>query len=360
MAKRKGIMLLITYKCNLRCSYCYEPKEKGFKMTAEKAKQIISEQLEQFNPQQPVEIQFMGGEPLLEFPLIKEVSEWLWNDGFDKGDNMLFAPTNGTLLTDEMKEWFTANKNRITLGLSFDGDMTMQNINRSNSFEKVDLKYFVETWPEQSVKMTIAPSSVSHLSEGVRFLHSVGFKYISADLAMGPALQWGREELTAYKRELDKLSEYYAEHPDMIPFSMLRMDIKKAIIPAAQQRAKTCDCGENLVCIDWTGHKYACHLFSPVSLPADKAKKSNELYDFHNHEQFYSQACAKCALYNLCPHCYGMNYLCSGDVTKPSPSLCRAFRLQFVANCQFQQRIATKNNDTKHIESINHIISKLK
>lgn len=128
-------MLLITYKCNLRCSYCYEPKEQGFKMTVSKAKQIITEELELLDPQDSVEIQFMGGEPLLEFQFIKEISEWLWNKGFDTDDNMLFAPTNGTLLTDEMKAWFASNNNRITLGLSFDGDITMQNKNRSNSFK---------------------------------------------------------------------------------------------------------------------------------------------------------------------------------------------------------------------------------
>lgn len=353
-------MLLITYKCNLRCSYCYEPKEQGFKMTVSKAKQIITEELELLDPQDSVEIQFMGGEPLLEFQFIKEISEWLWNKGFDTDDNMLFAPTNGTLLTDEMKAWFASNNNRITLGLSFDGDITMQNKNRSNSFKKVDLKYFVETWPDQSVKMTVSPSTVSSLSEGVKYLHSIGFRYISTDLAMGPDLQWNREELAAYKRELDKLSEYYVEHPDIIPFSMLRLDINKAIIPADQQHAKTCDCGENLVCADWTGQKYACHLFSPISLPVDKANKSNKLYDFHNHKQFYSQACAKCILYNICPHCYGMNYLCTGDATKPSSSLCRAFRLQFVANCQFHLRIATRDNDTKHLETVNRVISNLK
>ena len=44
MGKQKVIMLLITYKCNLRCTYCYEPKLSNFKMSMEKAKSIIQEQ----------------------------------------------------------------------------------------------------------------------------------------------------------------------------------------------------------------------------------------------------------------------------------------------------------------------------
>ena len=78
MGKQKVIMLLITYKCNLRCSYCYEPKVSNFKMNAAKAKGIIREQIEALDDEyEVVEIQFMGGEPLLEFPLIKECAEWL-------------------------------------------------------------------------------------------------------------------------------------------------------------------------------------------------------------------------------------------------------------------------------------------
>ena len=168
-------MLLITYKCNLHCSYCYEPKNQNFKMSVSKAKQLISEYLNSFGKTSPVEIQFMGGEPLLEFSLIKEVSEWLWDNGFDKGDNMLFAPTNGTLLNDEMREF--------ALGLSFDGDQVMQNTNRSDSYHKVDLKFFAATWPEQSVKMTISPSTVGHLAEGVKFLHSSRSYYFSTNFS---------------------------------------------------------------------------------------------------------------------------------------------------------------------------------
>lgn len=357
MIKRKSIMLLITYKCNLHCSYCYEPKIQNFKMSVSKAKQLISEYLNRFGKTSPVEIQFMGGEPLLEFSLIKEVSEWLWDNGFDKGDNMLFAPTNGTLLNDEKKEWFVSNKKRFTLGLSFDGDQVMQNTNRSDSYHKVDLKFFAATWPGQSVKMTISPSTVSHLAEGVSFLHATGFRYISADLAMGPSVHWNKDSLLEYKYALKKLSDYYLENPDIIPFSMLRLNLSDV---GTVKPAKTCGCGEDLICIDWTGKEYACHLFSPVSLPVDKANESKLIYDFHNHQQFISSICGKCLLYNICSHCYGMNYLCTGDVNQSSPFHCKAFKILFVANVHFQMRKAMNNNDARTLNGINQIVNLIK
>ena len=351
-------MLLVTYKCNLRCSYCYEPKTKDFRMTAERAKQMILKQISSLaDDYDSVEIQFMGGEPLLEFPLIKEVSEWLWSSAFSKKIAVLFAPTNGTLLDSEMKTWFYANKEKIHLGLSFDGDGDMQNVNRSFSYRQVDLSFFASTWPEQSVKMTISPDTVSKLSDGVTYLHKAGFKYISADLAMGPEIRWVKQSLISYKQELEKLILFYIENPSLVPFSMLRINIES--IGKRKQDVKTCSCGENMVCIDWTGKMYACHLFSPVSLPMEKAIRSNLEYDFSDHSQFQNSVCRQCMLNVACNHCYGMNYICTGDARKPSPFHCSAFKILFAANCKYRLAQAQANNDTKSIESINTVLSRI-
>lgn len=359
MGRQKTIMLLVTYKCNLHCSYCYEPKVLNFRMNATKAKQIIQDQMSLLGDDyDSVEIQFMGGEPLLEYPLIKEVSEWLWTLSMDKKLMVLFAPTNGTLLNEEMKSWFYANRDRIHLGLSFDGDQSMQDANRSMSYESVDLNYFVKTWPDQSVKMTISPDTVKSLSQGVIFLHNKGFKYISADLAMGPDLIWSPTALNDYHTELGKLCNFYIDNPMFIPFSMLRVNIA-SICSGKGKEVKTCGCGEDMVCVDWTGKRYACHLFSPVAIPYDKAERSNRVYDFSNHSIFNSDDCLRCILNNVCNHCYGMNYLCTNDVAKPSPFHCSAFKIMFAANCRFRLRQAELNNDLKEIRTIANILRKI-
>lgn len=356
MGKRKTIMLLVTYKCNLHCSYCYEPKVNSFRMDADRAKCIIKEQMASLDDgYDSVEIQFMGGEPLLEFPLIKEVSEWLWSTPMEKRLVVLFAPTNGTLISDEMKCWFAANKERIHLGLSFDGDMEMQDINRSASFSHVDLDYFVTTWPDQSVKMTVSPETVGCLSKGVEFLHDRGFKYISADLAMGLSVGWTKNSLRVFRTEIGKLVDFYIERPELIPFSMLRLDIL-SVRNSKNRNGKTCSCGEDMVCVDWTGKTYACHLFSPVAVPVAKALEGNMRYDFKNHSQFTEGQCSKCVLNAICNHCYGMNYICSDDVSKPSPFSCSAFKLLFVANCRFRLSLAKKNGEDILEHKIHEVI----
>ena len=359
MTSHKTLMLLVTYKCNLRCSYCYEPKVQTSRISEMQAKRILTKEIATLSDScDELEIHFMGGEPLLEFPLLKNLAEWLWSNPFSTPPFILFAPTNGTLLNEEMKKWFSLHRDKFFLGLSFDGDMNMQNANRSSSFVSVDLDFFNSTWPEQSVKMTISPQTVNHLCEGVIFLHKKGFKYIRADLAMGKTVEWEREHLLLYKQELQQLSNFYLSNPQITPCSLLGLNI----LDAGKHRRepmKRCSCGENMTCVDLTGRHYACHLFSPITIPVSKADESTRTIDFHNHDLFVSENCRHCFLELVCDQCYGMNYICNGDVATPSPSHCSANKICFVANCRFQMNKALQESDTNTYDKIMRILDKL-
>lgn len=102
--------------------------------------------------------------------------------------------------------------------------------------------------------MTISPDTISNMADGVKFLHQKGFKYISADLAMGDSVEWTKEKLGVYQTELKKLIEFYLANPRLIPFSMLRVDVN-AMMHSSAESHKTCSCGEDMVCVDWTGKR---------------------------------------------------------------------------------------------------------
>lgn len=360
MKKRKSIMLLLTYNCNLRCSYCYEPKKRKHKMTFESAQKFILEQLSLAkDTYDSFEIQFMGGEPLMEFALIQRIANWIWESKPYNKEYILFAQTNGTLLDKAMKEWFGIHKLQFILALSMDGTMQMQNINRSHSYRLVDTDFFIRNWPTQNVKMTISPNTIDTLSDGVKFLHKIGFKYIAADLAMGPTIKWNADNLKSYKKELDRLVSFYMENIDIIPFSMLRLD-PIGIMYEESSYYKTCSCGEDLVCIDWDGKTYACHLFSPISVSRTKAELSNVLYDFSNHEQFISETCKGCKLQTICNRCYGMNYICTNNISEPSPFHCNAFKIRFFAACKLYLLYSEYQNDITSVEKIKRLINTLK
>lgn len=353
--RTKTLMFLITYKCNLRCSYCYEPKGNAHTINSTRLKPLIRDNVLTLPDEyDSFEIHFMGGEPLLEFNLIREVSEWLWTQNFDKSLSMVYAPTNGTLLNDEIKDWCTRNHERFCLGLSFDGDESMQNINRSESSSSIDLDFFVRTWPHQSVKMTISPATIDYLADGVRYLHSKGFKKIVADLARGTEIGWNKNHLKQLSRQLDELSRFYMTHKDEYKISLLDIDIFG--LQTDQRKAyKSCSCGEDLTCIDVDGTGYACHLFSPVAIHIDKARRALSI-DFTKYESLQNLECQKCALNCLCNHCYGMNYVCTNNVSTPDPFHCAAFKTMYIANCRHRLRMAKHNDNNEEISRIGKLI----
>lgn len=323
-------------------------------MTAKQAQQYLLDVVERLEEcYDGFELQFMGGEPLMEFTTIKEVSEWAWQYPFKRSLKQIFLVSNGTLLNDVMSEWFAANKNRICIGLSFDGTAVMQNENRSDSFSRVALNFFSSTWPKQTVKMTISPQSINGLAEGVKFLHEQGFCSVTADLAMGKNVRWSNDHLLTFSNQLHQLVDYYlASNDTKCSFSMLDIDIAKVMYKP--NRWKKCACGEELVCIDCDGASYACHLFSPVAAGEKRADKSHHIH-FDDDILFASDECKNCFLFPVCQGCCGMNWLCTGDVAKTDAFSCASFKIRFLIACEYRYRLAEKlglDEDLKMIDSI--------
>lgn len=332
---RKTIMLMITYQCNLDCVYCYEKgKRSNRSMDIEVAKKIIEQAfIENESICEEIEFDFMGGEPLLEFEKIKKIAEWMWNRNWSK-PYILYATTNGTLLNEEMKVWFYKYKERIVLGLSYDGNLEMQNQNRSHSALKIDLDYFVTTWPFQPFKMTISKETVGNIYDGITFLHSKGMHKINANLAFG--LDWTEETLSIFSSQLLLLIDYYTKHSELERVSLLNIDITTVF--RKTDAPKYCGTGSGTELIDVDGKHYPCHIISPVTLNNEQLEQVNSI-DFSDRNCFANEVCETCMLESICPNCYGMNLLHTGDIKKRFPILCKGFILQFMANCRLQARL---------------------
>ena len=105
--KRRICTLVITHSCNLNCLYCYEHKKDSLTMPFELAKKLLEYEfkyIESCSEFDELEIDFMGGEPLLEFSLIRKISEWLWSKQWPC-PYICFATTNGTLISNDNREW---------------------------------------------------------------------------------------------------------------------------------------------------------------------------------------------------------------------------------------------------------------
>lgn len=354
---RITVTLMLTHRCNLNCIYCYEKNKSSNKvMTIDVMKQIVSSSFEKYkNNFDEIVFDFMGGEPLLEFDAIKELAEWTWNQKWDM-PYLFYATTNGTLLDDKKKDWFIKYKERFVLGLSYDGNPHMQDTNRTKSSTSIDLNFFKNTWPFQSIKMTISPETISSLAEGIIYLHEQGINGTFANLAFG--VSWEEKHLAEYNKQLKQLVSFYSENNGIQRVSLLNIHLPSIFYP--QSNRKYCGAGVGMVFHDFDGKSYPCHLLSPVNLQQKELDQIKNI-DYCNADDFAPQECKNCILFNLCPSCCGMNYLYLKSFQKRFPFMCRAIKNQIAANMLLQYKLLiNKKNLTIEDKEILESIRKLK
>ena len=335
---RNTILLVITNRCNLNCVYCYETNKNLLEMSFEMAKDIIRKELLSNDIN---EIEFHGGEPMLHFNLIKKVCEWVWKE-FPNNEAKFFLTTNGTQFTDENKVWFKENFKKIVCALSLDGTPQMNLDNRGCVINEDTLSFLRNLWPRQTIKMTISLKTLPSLAEGVIYAHEQGFK-VSANLAYG--IDWGKSDIDIYKRELQKLVDYYLEHSEIEPCSMFDGEkLVKILMPYSLTRH--CQAGQTFHAYDIDGRKYPCHVFCGNTLKAEKWQEISDS-DFKDDTLFDDPTCRECVIHNICPTCYGMNYIERGKVYSRDKSMCDFIVAEKVAACKLhEQKIMSKDIDS--------------
>nr|WP_162990785.1 Cys-rich peptide radical SAM maturase CcpM [Maliibacterium massiliense] len=130
------LILQVTQQCNLRCAYCafsgwYEGRQHANKWMAwETAKKAMDFYLDHIEEQENIRVGFYGGEPLLAFDLIKKCVDYI--ERHVEGREISFnLTTNGTLLTQEVEDYFAAHK--IDILISLDGAKEEHDANRKYS-----------------------------------------------------------------------------------------------------------------------------------------------------------------------------------------------------------------------------------
>lgn len=336
-----SLTFVVTHECNLKCSYCYESTRDKEIMCSDFIKQKIAQYLNDENLSE-VEIDFFGGEPWLKFDLIKEVCEWTWNHSW-KNKYIFFTTTNGTLVHGEIQDWLRKNKDRIWCGLSLDGRKETHDKNRSNSFDKIDLNFFLECWPTQPVKMTISKHGIESLYDDIIYIQSLGFKIAGTNFAEG--LDWSATQyIKVLCRELDKLTNFYLQHPEYEVANIINMAIQHCESPSKFK--KWCGTGKHMVVYDINQKAYPCQFFTPMTI-SDEQYNSIKDIDFNNDENFVDEFCKnECYFYNICPNCYGANFLVNGKINERNKSMCKLImtRAYYSAALQAQKIIAKGDN----------------
>lgn len=342
----RNIYITTNVTCNLRCIYCYEDKSSSEVFDVEKTKQQLMKQLSEKSGGSTI-INLHGGEPFLVFDRIRELCEWMWDQEVAE-PYIFFTTTNGTLVHGEIQEWLTRNKNRFVAGLSLDGTREMQNMNRSNSFDKIDIDFFARTWPEQGIKMTVSPLSIHFLADGIQFLHSKGLHHILVNLAY--MVNWNDPKFAVvYQRELRKMAAFYKENPTLERDTIFDLPFKLLVAPEAKTR-KWCGAGTQVKAYDVDGRQYPCHLFFESVCGKEKSEGWHDI-DFSSPKEYISEECSVCPLYPTCPTCYGANYIERGKIGSRDMSLCRLEKIRTLEVAKFEYDRIMNSHDEDSISA---------
>lgn len=297
---------------------------------------------------------FYGGEPLLNFPLIKETIEYA-NDITQKtGHSFNYKlNTNGSLLNEEILKFLTDSG----VGIGFSHDGTMQNFCRvfQNGGETFDLvnekaKLLLKYQPRASVQTTVAPQAVSEFSQSVKLLYELGFCNILTTPAYGKKVKWDNKSLKKLKKEYEKIAMLYEEwFVDESQLYFAAFDTKiGSYIKNGQNPMHICHIGGGQYSVDTDGSIYPCTQFigdpkyylGSVFSGIDVNRQA-ELSNVH----ISPDSCEQCALKNRCVHTCGcMNITETGSVERVSPMQCEHERMLIDISDNLGERLYKNKN----------------
>ncbi|WP_124067745.1 radical SAM protein [Clostridium sp. E02] len=203
----------VTEECNLRCRYCYVKKQPIVmnKIVAKDCLAFVDKIAgAEGNEQSAILISFHGGEPLLNFEIIRDMTKEL-NQKYSQRI-MFRITTNGTVYDEKIFSFLIYYK--FQLSISIDGTKDSNDLNRidvkgNSSYQKVikTLDYFNRVQYEIRVRMTVNPRNVNLFADGFKFLFLKGHKAVAFAIDMFDET-WNKAYFEIYEQQLGHIIDF--------------------------------------------------------------------------------------------------------------------------------------------------------
>ncbi|MEZ5932108.1 MAG: quinohemoprotein amine dehydrogenase maturation protein [Alphaproteobacteria bacterium] len=342
------LVLNVNTGCNLSCSYCYKEDlttpDRGQKMAFETARKSFELLLTEGKARDRVNLVFFGGEPLSNMPLIRQMVDYAERRAAEEGKTVDFSlTTNGTLLTEELVDYFSAH--RIGITLSMDGPKALHDKNRKTVGGKgtydvvaAKAKMLLERHKTRPVgaRVTLTKGVTDvvaihrHLKEKIGFFE-VGYAPVTAgDIA---AFNLDEAELATVFEGMKALGRDYLEKALMGENNgFANMHQLMTDLADGTKKALPCGAGLGMLAVDKDGGLNLCHRFTGSDLPTYGDVESGidkpALGAFLEKAQDRTgRPCETCRIRNLCSGgCYHESYARYGDPTHPVAHYCELMR----------------------------------
>jgi uncharacterized protein len=292
-----------------------------------------------------LKVNFMGGEPLLRFDLIKRIVPYGKCRARQLGKRLHFGcTTNCTRLTDEMVTFWR----RFGMGFhcSIDGVPEVQDINRpllgggpsSPEVEK-NVPKILAYRPEVMARATVTPQSAGFIYESAKYFARLGFRTMGFKHAMN--CNWREKDLQVLQSQWQKLGELYIER--LVSGTPLNVDDfgngLRSMHSLDANDGATCGAGRGLVLIDPRGDIWPCHRFGPHlcggqfllgKLGGGFNDRLRAVFLNANHLVDGKAGCERCGAALVCRSwCYPECIEATQTLYDPGQAYCRCVRILF-------------------------------
>ncbi|MBO5896636.1 MAG: thioether cross-link-forming SCIFF peptide maturase [Clostridia bacterium] len=318
----KALCLHIAHTCNLNCSYCFASQGKyhGERaiMSYEVGKRALDYLVENSGTRRNLEVDFFGGEPLMNFDVVKQLVAYARSIEKEKGKNFRFTlTTNGVLVDDDVIEW--ANRECSNVVLSLDGRKEIHDRYRvdyagNGSWDKIVPKFqkFVEARNGKNYYMrgTFTHNNPDFLKD-IQQMLDLGFRELSMEpvvCAPDDPSALTEDDLNIVMQQYEKLADLMLEHDKKSdPFTFYHYMIDLTGGPCIYKRISGCGSGTEYMAVTPWGDLYPCHQFV-----GDEKFKLGDIYTGVTNTDIQSQFAA-CNVYAHpeCNDCWARLY-CSG------------------------------------------------
>ncbi|MFZ5788240.1 MAG: radical SAM protein [Acidobacteriota bacterium] len=265
LAATRGLTLLVTGRCNLRCSYCYQGARPaaGARMPWEIARRAIELLVESAQPRLTLDLS--GGEPLLEPALVHRIVAYARERVPDRRRLAIVLTTNGTRLTPEL--FGRLAEQDVTVRLSHDGVREAQRQRGEGTFERLD-RLLVRLRAEQSsalrshleVVATVSAASAPYLARSVSYLLATGAGKVNVAARFTPDPEWRPEMLDVLREQADRVIEASLDlwrGERRCPVSFLEPAPHRSD-PGGPGFASCGALSGRSLCVDWRGRCWPC------------------------------------------------------------------------------------------------------
>lgn len=209
---KANLQLFVTRRCQLRCRYCPILKGDGV-MTPATARKGAELLLRHRSPR--LRLDFGGGEPLLNFDVVRETADYAARRARELGKSLSFyMVTNAVLLDDSVLDW--AKSRGVLLELSLDGAREDHNRFKASRERGLDAYAATRAGVERAVRagaphfviMVASPANVRRLADNFEHLLSLGARRIDVSYAIGGV--WSRDDEAAFFAQVEAILERHA------------------------------------------------------------------------------------------------------------------------------------------------------